>query len=541
MSLLRTLLSLKYKLIKHGPNTERGFSIVTGGILALGIIALSFYVAAGRVGVEWLGLAYLLWGAMWVIGPLMQPSYAMPVLQPAWFSTLSSKEWRLGASLTFADMIGVGPLITAIALSGVIIIGFSHSTYIGMLAVVATILQLYFLIVLGKVTAALVRRMLRGRFGTSVAALQMSLLLSVSFAGWVPIVALFIPNTISATQSLPLIQPNSEWLRWIAEHVALLPTNWSLISIEALQGHNGSNAVLLLALLGGLSLILHSVWLAFTVSELQQALPRQTITPRKTLRGAGMKVRRLVHASFAAVMLKEFATWLRDPMRSLELWHAWLTPVFMLVIIGVFTSWYWALPFIGVGFALFGTMVAVNTYALDGTALWQQLTVPKALRYDILARQFVWIVLFGIPAALITFLLIAVSASPLYILAIGMTLTSLILGCALGPLTSLLMPAIGTDARLRIRAGQPAGDATGGQMTAFTFVLVGTLLMNIPFLTMSKTQPLIYLLTVTILAILLYVIFTKWSQTLLVKRGQLLFMAFKAKDIRILQAKSSHS
>lgn len=113
-------------------------------------------------------------------------------------------------------------------------------------------------------------------------------------------------------------------------------------------------------------------------------------------------------------------------------------------------EWSWALPFIGVMAAAVAAMAAVNNYALDGTALWQLLTTPKAVRSDVAGRQLAWMLIFGIPILIGTTLLCLVSQSPLWVIALGMTFAATGAACGAAPLFSLLMPAIGADARDRV-------------------------------------------------------------------------------------------
>ncbi|MEV4477865.1 hypothetical protein [Nonomuraea sp. NPDC049504] len=106
----------------------------------------------------------------------------------------------------------------------------------------------------------------------------------------------------------------------------------------------------------------------------------------------------------AAVVSRELATWRRDLARGVELRSAWLTPLLMVLIIA-FTDWRWALPLVGPAAAVFGAMVAINTYALDGTALWQLLTTPGALKADLHGRMAAWALLFGLPSIALAALL----------------------------------------------------------------------------------------------------------------------------------------
>jgi ABC-2 type transport system permease protein len=180
----------------------------------------------------------------------------------------------------------------------------------------------------------------------------------------------------------------------------------------------------------------------------------------------------------SAVVARELATWLRDPARGVELRTAWLTPLLMAAIIAS-TGWSWAVPLVGPAAAVFGAMAAINTYALDGTALWQLLTTPGALKADVRGRMAAWALLFGVPSVVLAVALQIATGSPVGQAAIGGAVAAAATGCATAPLLALLMPAVGADARDRVYPGQQAGDPTGGQMTVFPVTLLAAALPGV--------------------------------------------------------------
>ena len=178
------------------------------------------------------------------------------------------------------------------------------------------------------------------------------------------------------------------------------------------------------------------------------------------------------------MVARELATWLRDPARGVELRSAWLTPPLMAIIIA-FTDWQWALPLTGPALAVFGAMVAINTYALDGTALWQLLVTPGAVKADVRGRMVAWALLFGVPSVALAGVLWAATGSPLGHAAVFGAISAAAVACAAAPLLAVVMPAVGTDARARVYPGQRAGDPTGGQMTIFPVVVLAAVLPGV--------------------------------------------------------------
>ncbi|HYG83922.1 MAG TPA: hypothetical protein VD907_03525 [Verrucomicrobiae bacterium] len=474
MKLLATLLRLKFLLIKHGPNAERGFGLVTGGVFALLLVGLATPIINGTISADWLLVCLTAWGVMWLLAPLIQPTYTAPLLQHEWFRSLPHSPYAIVAALGVTELFGVGPLITVVAFASLLIPASVASGLVMTISIAAVIAQVMFLIWLGKATAAVVQRFMQLRFGRAIAATQMSLLLAISFAGWIPIAALLSSQVNTGIMQLSAGTIAADLPTWLENILLQLPTGWGFAAVWQALGGNPGAAMAYIAALVGLTIMLWRIWFMVTVQSLRQPPARQVSGLRLNAKARTFSAF-LPDSQLQATLTREIKTWFRDPVRSLELRHAWLTPIFMAVIVWL-SGWDWALPFTGVAFAVFGAMVAVNTYALDGTAFWQLLTTPGALKADLYGRYLAWLVLFGAPAIISTLLLGAVSGSPLTTTAIGATLAAIATGCTIATLLAVVMPAIGTDARQRVRLGQRAGDATGGQMTVFPAVLLGAAL-----------------------------------------------------------------
>ncbi|TMR16760.1 hypothetical protein ETD86_24230 [Nonomuraea turkmeniaca] len=470
-----TLVALKLRLLRNGPHNERAFSLVTGLVLAALVIAGS--TLAPRVIHEgWIAVALTVWGGMWVFGPLAQPRHDPSVISLEWLRGYPLRSWRLARALSWTELLGVGPLITLVSLSSLVVLAAPGGPAAMAIAVGAVVAQLYLLIWAGKTVAALAAWLLQTRAGVTMAATQTAVMLALSFAGWVPIAAWLLPRLGEGDTAL--VTPTLGHLPApVIDVLAALPTGWGYgAALAARDGAGFGAAMLPLAALLAAGALLQLGWIALTARALRRpsrrAAPRRPAIPERALPLP------FTTPQVSAVVSRELATWLRDPARGVELRSAWLTPLLMALIIAL-TGWSWALPLAGPAAAVFGAMVAINTYALDGTALWQLLTTPGALRADVRGRMAAWALLFGVPSILLAAALWAATGSPLGAAAVGGAIAAAATACAVAPLLALLMPAVGTDARDRIYPGQQAGDPTGGQMTIFPVVLLAAVLPGV--------------------------------------------------------------
>ncbi|KAA9155864.1 hypothetical protein F6B41_05100 [Microbacterium lushaniae] len=466
MSMSATFASLRVRIVRHGPNDERGFGLITGLVAAAGVVAVAVFGQTGLLHPSWFVVAVSVVGATWLFGPILLPG-SSPILDPQWFRTLPRRPISIARAMTASEAIGVGTLLTAVALTGMIVVAAPAGPAAMAVAVVAAAAQLFFLLWLGRCAAASATWMLRSTVGTWVAAGQMSAVLAISFAGWVPLAAVLLPKlgegrTDFVTPPVAGAPPAA-----VEDVLLALPTGWGVAAVLAATSSGPSVAVVLpiTGLVAG-GLVLCAAWIALTAHALRRP-PARTRSNIAAGRWATLRVPG--RGAVPAVADREIRTWFRDPHRRLGLAYAWITPLLMIVLVAP-TSWSFALPFVGVAAAALGAMVAVNNYALDGTALWQLLTTPGAIRADVRGRQFAWMLLFGVPLLALTIVLCLVSRSPLWAAALGMTLAATGAACAGAPLLASVMPAIGADARERVSTASYTGNAAGGQWTIFAAV-----------------------------------------------------------------------
>jgi len=480
MSTSATFASMRWRIIRHGPHDERGFGLVVGLVAAAGVIVFAALGVSGAMHPSWLIVGISLFGLTWLIGPILLPGSA-PTLDPQWFRTLPQQPARIARDLSASEAISVGTVITAVALTSFVVVAAAHGPLAILVATLALGAQLLFLLWLGRCAAAVVAGLLRSTAGTWVAAVQMSALLAISFAGWVPIAALVLPDLGDGGTDVVTPPVAGALPTGIEDALLVLPTGWGLAAVQATTTSAPLFAVAapLLGLVIG-AIALRGIWIALTARALRQP-PARTLSNITARSSASTRPPR-PGGPTRAVVARELKTWVRDPHRRLGMIHAWMTPLLMIALVAP-TSWSWALPFIGLMAAALGAMVAVSTYALDGTALWQLLTTPGAIRADVRGRQLAWLLLFGVPTLALTVVLCLISQSPLSAVATGMTLAASGAACALAPLLGALMPAIGADARERVSSTSRTGNPAGAQYTIFAAVaaiaILPPLLLNL--------------------------------------------------------------
>ncbi|MGI5119451.1 hypothetical protein ACQEU5_07915 [Marinactinospora thermotolerans] len=482
----------------------------------------------GVIHEGWIAVALTVWGGMWLFGPLAQPRHDPSVISREWLRGYPLRQWRLARALSWTELLGVGPLITLACLSSLVVLAAPGGTVAVAAAVAAVVAQLYLLVWAGKTVAALAAWLLQTRVGMTLAAVQTAIMLALSFAGWVPVAAWLLP--LLGVGDTTLVIPTAGRLpEPMVDVLAASPTGWGYGAALAARDGAGAGPVLLpLAALLTLGALLQLCWIALTVRVLRRP-PRQARARRPAVPGRALSLP-FTTPQVAAVVSRELATWLRDPARGVELRSAWLTPLLMALVIAA-TDWIWALPLVGPAAAVFGAMAAVNTYALDGTAQWQLLTTPGALKADVHGRMAAWALMFGLPSIALAAVLWAATGSPLGGAAVGGAIAAAAAGCAGAPLLALVMPAVGADARDRVYPGQQAGDPTGGQMTIFPVVLLGAILPGVIGGPWWGS-----VLVAGLLAAIVLGVTPALSVRLLRQRGAGLLEAMAARDTAVLRA-----
>ncbi|RJL22068.1 hypothetical protein [Bailinhaonella thermotolerans] len=455
-----TILGLKGRILTHGPNEERGFALCVGLVLAGGVIWLA---RSPLVHPDWVLAALAGWGLMWIIGPLTQAGAHGGVLRTEWFRLLPARPREVARAWLPSEFAGVGPLVTLIALAAIVVYAAPAGGLAVAVAVVAVAGQLAVLVLLSKTMVLLIGGVMRTRFGVEVAAFQMSLMLAIAFAGWIPFAAPVVPGPGQRGAPFDLLALAKSGLpAGVVDVLTWSPVGWGMGAARAAVAGDLGGAAVFLALLVVLAVALAALWRVLMVRRLSLPPSRPVAAT-----GGGREpylASILGRSPVGAVAARELITWRRDPARALELRHGLLTPALMGVIAGL-SGWTWALPSVGALIAMFAAMASVNLYALDGTALWQTLLTPRAIRADVRGRQLAWGLLFAVPALVWTVVSLPLTgawwAGPV---AVGAAVAGLGVGAGMIVLLGVTMPAVGMDARHRTELGQRAGDPSGQQM-----------------------------------------------------------------------------
>ncbi|KMS82855.1 hypothetical protein ACZ91_56350 [Streptomyces regensis] len=285
----RTFAALRWRIIRHGPHDERGFGLVTGLVAAAGVVTVAVLAARAAVHPSWLTVAVSVFGLTWIVGPALLPTSA-PVVDPRWFRTLPHSPHRIARDLAPSEAIAVGPVISAVALSGMVVLAAPHGTVAALVAVVAAGAQLFVLLWIGRWVSAALTRLLRSAAGLWLAAVQMSVLLAVSFAGWVPIAAWVLPElghgaADVVTPSVPGAVPDV-----VQTVLFALPTGWGMAAVDALTASGSPLSVAgLLAALVLTGLLARRGWIALTARTVAQPPARMRSGIRARRRAAAAR------------------------------------------------------------------------------------------------------------------------------------------------------------------------------------------------------------------------------------------------------------
>ncbi|NYV78370.1 hypothetical protein HW445_29200, partial [Streptomyces sp. UH6] len=240
----RALFGLKLRLFRNGPHDERGFGLVGGLALAAAVVWAAAMSARGTVHEGWIAVALTVWGGAWLFGPLAQPRHDPSVISREWLRGYPVRPWRLAGALSWTELFGVGPLVTAVCLSSLVVLAAPGGAAVTAVAGAAAVAQLYFLAWAGKAVAALAARLLQTRAGTTLAGAQTAVMLAVSFSGWVPLAAWLLPRLDDGDTTLVTPSVGQVPAR-VVEVLFSLPTGWGHRAVVAARDGAGAGAVTL--------------------------------------------------------------------------------------------------------------------------------------------------------------------------------------------------------------------------------------------------------------------------------------------------------
>ncbi|MFX0574327.1 hypothetical protein [Nocardia nepalensis] len=362
--------------------------IVIGLVFALGTAGLTaFAVRDGDVagGITVAAAWYGIWTLGWLCGPVLMGT-SDETVQPEHLRLLPLSSRQLATGLLAAAFGGPAPVINLLAFSGLIVLAVQLSWGAAAVALVGVVLQLIFVVVLSRVVLAWIGAAMRSRRGRDLGVLLAGL------AGLAYYPMSFLLNHVEAVR---------ESAPWLANLLRALPSGWAPTAVAAAA--RGDWVFALLALTGLLALTA-VLWQAWSV-----LLRRRLIAPMGATSGAagrGMLLSRVRPSGpVGAVVVKELRTWSRDSRRRAALLPVLLVGLLLPVFPAIQGDGSGGVVFAGVTAAWFAGLAANNLYGYDGTALWQTLVTPSAVRADVRGRLLALLLVIGLPTLLLALVL----------------------------------------------------------------------------------------------------------------------------------------
>lgn len=417
--LLRLRLRLLGNTLQLGAQQALGFVLgsLFGGFFAL-LTAAVFTASsrdAGWTDVVITGLAVLWVG--WLVLPAVSFN-ADTTLDPRRFAVFPLTTRQLVPGLLVAALVGIGPVVSLIAVSG-IVIGASElgGVVAGLVAGVAVVGAVVSCVAWSRAMLAVASDLLASRRGRELAA-------SIAFLAMMVIV--FGPQLLTGIT----FRPDLGGLSDIAALAVWTPAGLAGGAIAAaLDGHLGVAALYLGGVVLGIGIAV-TIW-AVALARTQRVSPHHATSSR---RDAGSLFPRplafLPRNRITAVAVRFLRTLLRDTrVRMQVLSLTWIIVPLFVVSAGAIPgpdaplyASYLVIPF--------GLLVA-NQYGLDGPALWQHELAGEGSAQDLLGRGLA-VSLLGLPLAAIASIALAATFDAWATVPLALLLSAAVLLVLLG-------------------------------------------------------------------------------------------------------------
>lgn len=385
--MVELLIRLKFALGRHTGGGSRWFTVA----LLVGGTALTWYLALAATSAEvrstLLMLVFAVWGAAWLLGPVI--TNGVGVLRSQYFTLLPLDRGKVGSGLLVTMFVGAGAPLTLVAVATVAWHAWVVDPAVMFLGLLGMLMLVVFMVSLSRLAFRALGAAMHSRIGMEIASVQWGLLVAAMFFGWVA-----VQPAIAAARSLTEFGLEGT----AATVLAGIPTSWPVLAVDAAAAGAWGEAFGWLGAFAALTLITALV----TVRLLAPSVASRGV--RRRSRPLGSRVfdggrSFLPDTPLGAVVAKELRHWLRDPWRGLEMRSALYAGLFIGVL-GLISYLPQIAPFAGVLAVLIMGMGSGNMYGHDGSALW--LTVVgqdrDTLRADVRGRQ-IAIALLITPAA----------------------------------------------------------------------------------------------------------------------------------------------
>jgi ABC-2 type transport system permease protein len=384
------LIRMKLAILRHawrgGQSSMLWSGATVGVLLAIGTVSAAVSGSMAQA-FDGLAIAFGVWAVGWVLLPLLGGSGGDP-LRPEQFRLVAIPPGRLAAGLLIAGGVGVLPLVTVLAFSGLVLVAARIDAATVVVAIVGVGLTLALVVALSRVVVGALGRAMETRLGLELAAIQYALFVALSLI-WIPLL-LLSPGSGTPGAPGPVVGIRA------GEIARILPTGWGAVAVDAAAR---SDWGVTLAALGGLVVLIALLalgWSALVARRLELASgarqpARWPLPSLPRVRPSGIVV---PDTPLAAVVERELRTWRRHPRRGLELRVAVWSAVLLAVapaLVGSTVLWPWAGAIVIV---IAGNGLA-NVYGMDGTSFWLTLSTPATERADVRGRQLAWLLVVG--------------------------------------------------------------------------------------------------------------------------------------------------
>jgi ABC-2 type transport system permease protein len=353
---------------------EKSSWVWTGA--AIGVLLAAGTIWAGAADPDLLAVALAVWMLGWAVGPLFAGG-GDETLRPEYFTMLPLRSRTLAGGLLAAAFAGIAPLVSLLALTGLVVLGARLSLLAAIIAVPAALLQLVSFVLVSRLAVAVYSVLLRYRSGAILAAVVNAFVLAFTAQGWA-LIAAYVSSDVQGT---------------MASSARISPSGWGISAVESAGRGEWWRVLLALAGLAVLSYLMYVAWAALLV--------RRTTASRS---GVRPRYRLAAKTPLGAATGKELRTWSRDLLTGHRLAFAVGYALFF-CLMPLAVGWTGMLPWTGPIAVLMAGAISANLYGSDGTALWLTLATPKAAAVDVRARQLAFLLVVTPPAVLLTVLL----------------------------------------------------------------------------------------------------------------------------------------
>ncbi|MEU0564765.1 hypothetical protein ABZ297_05100 [Nonomuraea sp. NPDC005983] len=387
------LIRMKLAVQRNSMTSQRAAQMIVGGLVGLALAAAVLLLASrdyplASLRFDLLGAALAVWTAGWLLGPALFGG-GDETLRPEHFAHYGLTPRALTAGLTAAAFVGVTPVVTLVAFTGLVVGAVSAGLGPGaiIVGVLSVPLQLIFSVLASRLVTAVFGQVMRSRLGAALAAFISAATLAALHSGWV------LSPLVSATL-------NTGFPSGLATGMRILPSGWGLAAVEAAGRAEWPVA---LAALAALALLGTGCLYGWAV------LMRRRLTTRRAHgRPAKVAADRWARGPVTAVAARELRTYTRDLHRfHLVCFAMGYALVFCMLPLAVGASLF--LPWTGLLFALWMSAICANLYSDDGTELWGKIMISGAIGHDVRGRQVGWLLVTAPPTVILTIGLVFVS------------------------------------------------------------------------------------------------------------------------------------